>query len=267
MISKVRRVFNGLALIGAVVYFVSCVPNKKIVLLQKKDLNDVAISRDTILRSYVIDTFHYKIQTNDVLSIRFESLTPKEFDFFTNPSAQQGMNVGGVNTLIVGELVDEEGMVPFPVVGKVKVSGLTVFQVQEKLQTMASQYIQSPIVKVRLINYRITLLGEVNVEGTITLSNNRVSMLEAIGLAGGLGELADRSAIKLIRQLGNKTEIQYINLLDENFFRSPYYYVYQNDVLIVPPLKQRPFRKYFGQNLTLVVSTLSLLILALNLTK
>ncbi|MFN7491395.1 MAG: polysaccharide export protein, partial [Cyclobacteriaceae bacterium] len=66
---------------------------------------------------------------------------------------------------------------------------------------------------------------------------------------------------------GGKVEILYVNLLDENFIKSPYYFVHQNDVLVVPPLRQRPYRKYFGQNLALIVSALSLLVLTLNLTK
>jgi polysaccharide biosynthesis/export protein len=249
----------------AILLFSACVSNRKVTLLQKGDVFSKNFPKDTVMRSYAIDTFVYLIQSNDILSVRFESLTPKEFDFFSANAQQQ--NVGAGNALLIGELVDEKGEIPFPVVGKVKVSDLTIFQIQEKLQQIASKYIESPLVKVRLLNYRITILGEVSREGTITLSNNRVSMIEAIGMAGGLGELADRSNIKLIRQKGSRSEVIYINPLDENFIHSPYYYVYQNDVLIVRPLRQRPFRHYFATNLALFVSTISLLLLAINLSK
>lgn len=241
--------------------------NKKVVLLQKKDVNVSDLPKDTIVRTYALDTFNYKIQPNDIIYVRFQSLTPQEFDFFS-PQMQQGnVNIQQGGALFFGELVDENGEIPIPVIGKTKVAGLTIFEIQAKLQNIANDYLEAPVVKVRLLNFRVTVLGEVAEQGTITLTNNRVSILEAIAMSGGLGELADRSNVKLIRQKGGRTEIQYINLLDENFFNSPYYYVYQNDVLVVPPLKQRPFRRYFGTNLSLVVSTISLLLLAINLTR
>ena len=237
-------------------------------MMQKNDVNKSNLKSDSVMRRYTVEKFDYRIQTNDIVSVRFESLTPKEYDFLSTQSGAMvagGGFIGGA--LLLGDLVDEYGQIPFPVVGKVRVAGLTVFQAQDSLQHIANRYLESPIVKVRLLNYRATFLGEVNKEGVILINNNRVSMLEAIGLAGGLTDLADKTDIKLIRQKGELTEVVYLNLQDENFINSPYYYVYQNDVLVVPALKQRPYRKYFGQNLSLIISSLSLLIIVLNYTK
>jgi len=254
----------------SLVMLASCVPNRKYVFLQKNDVKTKNLPIDTVVRTYALDTFQYRVQPNDILSIKFESLTQKDFDFLNSIQSAQ-MTSGTVsfkeNALLIGELVDEGGYIFYPVVGKVRVAGSTVFELQESLQAMAEKYLESPVVKVRFLNYRITILGEVNKEGTIVLTNNRVTLLEAIGLSGGFTDLAKRSQVKLIRQKDNDVEVVYLNLLDEDFIKSPYYYVHQNDVLVVPALSQRPYRKYFGENFSLVVSALSLLILTLTLTQ
>ena len=90
-------------------------------------------------------------------------------------------------------------------------------------------------------------------------------MLEAIGLAGGFTDLADKSNVKIIRQTRDHAEVYYLNLLAEDFVASPYYYLNQNDVIVVPPLKQRPYQVYFGKNLALVISSLSLLLIVISL--
>ena len=258
-----------LLFLAALLGLSGCVTRKKILYLQKEGDLDKKHPSDSITREYDLVDFNYKIQTNDIISVRYQSLTAKEFDIMVQQSQSNNINnnIGSnIGALLIGELVDEEGEIPIPVIGKVKVAGMTIFQAQDTIQKLADKYLESPIVKVRLLNYRATILGEVLKEGTITFGNNRVTMMEAIAMIG-LGELADRSHVKLIRQTGSKTEIHYINLLEEDFLRSPYYYVYQNDVIIVPPLKQRTYRKYFGQNAALILSVISLFLVTYSLTK
>lgn len=244
----------------------SCVSNKKIVYLQKDDVNKKDLPLDTALRVYTQIPSDYRVQPNDALYVRFQSLTPEEFDFF-KAEATGGAASGNQNAQLRSELIDPEGNITFPVVGKVKVAGLTVFEIQDKLQLLANEYLKSPVVKVRLVNFRFTMLGEVNAEGTITTPNNRISLPEAIGLSGGLGELADRKNVKIIRQKDGVTQVAYVNLLDENFMTSPYYYIYQNDIVVVPALRQRPLRKYFAQNVGLFLSAASVVLLIINLSK
>lgn len=245
----------------------SCVTNKKYVYLQNEDVNVKDLPKDSLVRTYKLPMYEYQIQQEDNISVRFESLTPQEYDIFNRSLVpqQQNMNLNQGNAILIGELVDPAGEISFPVIGKVKVAGLTVYEIQTKLQALANQYLESPVVKVRLINFRLTLLGEVKQEGTVILPNNRVSFIEAIGLAGGLTDFADKRNVKLIRQINGKAEVRYLNLLDESFINSPEYYVYQNDILIVPALRQRPYQTYFGKNLALVISSLSLLLITITL--
>lgn len=260
-LSRFLFFFASLALVLS-----ACVTNKKYVLLQKNDLYK-SVPIDSVVRDHQTVPFDYKVQPEDILSVQFESLTPKDFDFLNQNQAGPGSSSNAYqgNALLIGELVDRNGEILLPFLGKVKVGGLTIFEIQDHLQAIARPYLDTPVVKVRLVNFRFTILGEVNREGTITVSNNRVSLLEALGLAGGMTDLADRHKIKLIRHVNGHSDVQYINLLDENFLTSPYYYIHQNDVLIVSSLRQRPYRKYFSQNFSLVLSTLSLLLLSVNL--
>lgn len=248
------------------IFFTSCVTNKKYVLLQQDDVNVKNLPKDSLVRSYALQNYEYKIQPEDNISVRFESLTPKEYDIFNRDiQQQQNQNLNQANAILIGELVDPNGEITYPVIGKVKVAGLTVYEAQMKLQQIADQYLESPVVKVRLINFRFTILGEAKNEGTVVLSNNRVNYIEAIGLAGGLTDLADKRNIKLIRQINGKAEVRYLNLLNEDFINSPEYFVHQNDILIVPALRQRPYQVYFGKNLALMISSLSLLLLTISL--
>ena len=251
----------------------SCVVNKKYQYLQHDDVNleTNAAPKDSVLRTYNLDDFEYKLQPEDILSVQFFSLTPEEYDFFSLKQNQGGNNTQqfttGAGALVYGYLIDENGEIEFPVVGPVRISGLTVFEAQNKIVEVARQYLESPVVEVRLLNFRFTVLGEVRREGTINSLNNRITMLEAIGLAGGFTDFADKANVKVIRQGEGQAQVYYLNLLEEDFVNSPFYYMNQNDVIVVPPLKQRPYQIYFGKNLALVISSVSLLLIVLNLVK
>jgi polysaccharide export outer membrane protein len=261
---------NWLFFILAGVVFCSCVPNRKMVYLQHDDLaNRHNIPMDSVLRRHPMSIREIKIQPLDILNVNFESLTTEEFDFLAKSSPNSRGGGGGNNAAssLSGILVDANGEIEYPVIGKVKVGGLSVFEAEKKLQQIASQYLRDVVVRVRMLNFRYTMLGEVNGEKTITTANLRLTMAEAIAQAGGLTELADRSHVKVIRQVGNESQVYYISLLDENFIESPLYYVQQNDVIIVPPLRQRTFKKYFTSNLGMMASVITSILFLLSITR
>jgi len=251
--------FFGLALL----VFNACVPAKKLVYLQKEDelKKKKDIPTDTILRSHALDIREYRIQPLDVISVSFETLSDESdaFDFLSKLAVQQGRS--GASAAATGIVINTEGFIEFAVLGNIKVSGLTIFEAQDTIKAVASKFIPDVIVRVRMLNFRFTVLGQVNGEKTVVSSTTRLTMMEAIGQAGGLGELADRSRVKVVRQNGDKAEIFYVNLLEEDYVESPYYYVQQNDVIIVPPLKQRTFRSYFTSNLAIITTTISFVLL------
>ncbi len=185
--------------VAVVVMFSSCVPNRKYVLLQKNDVNKKDLPLDTVLRSYQLKLTDYKIQPQDLLSVNVETLTPDEYNFIKelNPvqcGAGGAMRMGGMAAF--GYLVENDGMVQFPVIGKIKFTGLSVFEAEEKMKEVLAAYLRDPIVRIRLLNFRFTFVGEMN--NQITSPFPRISLVEAIAQAGGLPELANRENIKII---------------------------------------------------------------------
>lgn len=255
-------------LIGVLLIMASCVPNKKLVYLQHDDLHDKNLPKDSVTRSYDMQREPYRIQPEDILMVTFNSLTDNDYDFFKKVEPQmQGGGGGGGGLLFAlrGELVDIDGNIFFPIVGKIKVAGLTVYEIQDKLQSIANKYLDEPVVRVRLVNFRATFLGEVRREGVFTSVNPQISVMEAIGSMGGLTEMADRRNVKIIRQINGENHVFYIDLLKEAYLHSDFFWLHQNDIIVVPPLKQRTFATYSRQNIAIFASTISAALLVVNL--
>ncbi|MGK7389510.1 MAG: polysaccharide biosynthesis/export family protein [Candidatus Cyclobacteriaceae bacterium M2_1C_046] len=260
MTFKKLLIFNGFILLS----FTSCVTNKQYAYFQKDDLYKQNVE-DSVYRTYNLPDFEYKLRPYDILNIKFYSLTGEELNIFKREQMTDSRVMQGEAALLGGYLIDEYGKVSFPVVGKVELSGLSLSEAEEKLKNIAAIYLEEPVVEVKLLNYRFTLLGEVNNEGVQSTFNYAITIPEAIGMAGGLSDLADRGNLKIIRKINEKNVIFYVNLLEEDFFNNSKFYIHPNDVIVVPPLKQRPFRKYFTQNLAVFNSSISVILVGLNL--
>jgi polysaccharide export outer membrane protein len=160
--------------------------------------------------------------------------------------------------------VSADGTIDFPVVGNIKVEGLTRSQAIEVIKNKLSSYVVNPTVSLRILNFRITVLGDVRTPGTFTIPNERISILEALGIAGDLLITGERQNILVIRDEGGKRKEYRVDLTKESLFSSPVYYLQQNDVVYVEPNRAKRSAALINpSNAGLVIASLSLLITSL----
>jgi len=204
----------------------------------------------------------YHIQPNDVLSIRVQSTQPALSEQF-NLNGTQSVYSGDPGTLyLTGYPVDETGNVTLPTVGKVAVNNLTLDQAQRRIQQQVGRYIRDANVLVKLLSFKVTVLGEVRTPGRYFIYNPQATVLEGLGMAGDLTEFGNRKNIKLVRQTAKGSEVILLNLTDPKLLESPYYYLRPNDALYVEPLRARTARGNVT-NLALVFSGISAVVLLL----
>lgn len=159
-------------------------------------------------------------------------------------------------------LVDNQGEIDFPVLGRLKISGLTKNECEALIREKLVPYLkETPIVNVRMVNYKISVLGEVTRPGTFTVNNEKVNVLEALAMAGDMTVYGVRDNVKLVRENANGERlIQTLNLNDADLVRSPYFYLQQNDILYVSPNKTKARNSDIGNSTTLWISATSILV-------
>ncbi|WP_139262765.1 polysaccharide biosynthesis/export family protein [Flammeovirga pacifica] len=228
------------------------------------DYKEIELDYDSVMRSEkVIPLQLLTLRPFDQIKIEVKTATPDEYNpylLIDRSNANNLQNIGGPLGTIVGFNIDENGNIELPLIGDVKLSELTINEAERLLQGKLKDLMDEPTVYIKLLNFRFTVLGEVKSPAIYGTLNREISILEGIAQAGGVDELGDRSRIKLIRKNNDIAEVVYIDLNSESFIASPYYYLQQEDVIIVMPLRQRPFLKYFSQNLALVTSITGLVI-------
>jgi polysaccharide export outer membrane protein len=181
-----------------------------------------------------------KIQPDDVLFILVRALdqeTAEPFNLFSGNMNMQQM--GQNNPTLQGYLVDPGGYIDFPVLGRLKLDGMTVEDAKALILQKLTPYLKDPVIIIRFMNFRFTVLGEVGSPGTITVPGERITILEAIGQAGDLTPYSNREKIVVMREQNGKREFGYVNVHSQDVFQSPFFYLQQNDIVYVEPTKAK----------------------------
>ncbi len=240
------------------VLFSSCGSTKKIAYLQNSDSINFEQSR------FLYDA---RIMPKDQITISVNTTTPEvsqPFNLLLQNAYTQGANLSSGRGTLMPYLVDNEGYINFPIVGKLKVGGLTKSEAEQLVTEKIRPYMaetENPVVTVTMASYSVSVLGEVNRPGTFQVSREKITILEALAQAGDLTIYGVRDRVKLIREDANgEKSVVTLNLNDANIINSPYYYLQQNDVVYVEPNKIKAQNSKVGQTTTLWFSATSILV-------
>ncbi len=222
------RLLSLICFIPVCFFFISCGTQKKTA------YNYIENVRDTAGKD-VAKIFEAVIQKNDLLSIQVysNSTKPEITDALYNPPA---LNATGANS--AGYLVDLEGNIRFPRLGVIRAEGLTKKQLADSITSKITD-LENPTVIIRFLNYRITVLGEVGRQGTFVIPYEKVTIFEALGLAGDIPVTGKKDNVRVLREINGNREIGTIDLTSKNVFESPYYSLQQNDVVLVDVKKSK----------------------------
>lgn len=215
----------------------SCVSTKTVPYFQ-----DISVAEKSTMDSSAAFTDPV-IQPDDILSVSIFTIDPMSSAVVNQATSGQALGASSASTIgqqqISGYLVDKNGEIELAVLGKIKLVGLTTYQARDLIRTKAAELYKNPSVQVRFANFKITILGEVVRPAAYTLPNEKVNVLDAIGLAGDLTIYGKRDNVLLIRDNNGKKEFARFSLNSSDLFSSPYFYLKQNDVIYVEPNKAR----------------------------
>ena len=207
----------------------SCLSNKQTVLMQDSDWKS---TQATVVNN---DVGLYRLQVNDVVSVRIKSLNKEQTEHI-NIQPDNVMNINSAATFINGYSINDQGYIQVPSIGKVKIEGLTIHQARDLVQSRADEEFKGATAIVSLMSFKISVLGEVRKPGYFYIYNNQLNLMEALAMAGDLDDYADLTRVHLIRQRADGSESILMDLTDPGILANPFYYLQPNDVVYVPPI-------------------------------
>ncbi|OUR90674.1 sugar transporter [Flavobacteriales bacterium 34_180_T64] len=244
---------QNLIVILVLILITSCASRQDVVYFQ----DEVASESDTIAYFHEIS---YK--TDDMLTIDVSAIDPeaaKPFNLAAVSYNTESVISAQGSLKMQTYLLDANGNIEFPVIGTLKLGGLTRAEATLFLKEKLAEYIKDPIVNIRLANFTITVLGEVNKPGTFTVADERISLSEALGLAGDLTIWGKRDNVFLIRENNGKKQYAKLDLTSIKVLNSPNYYLAQNDVIYVEPNSAKVKQSAYNQNSVVWISAIATL--------
>lgn len=251
-----KKGISRLVILMISMFLFSCASKENLVYLQ-----NTSNAKETL-------QFQTKIQPDDVLMIVVSSENPEVAAPYNLKSvALQANSEEAIQTQRTQTyIVDTEGNIEFPVLGKVKIGGLSKEDAVVHIKALLKDHVKDAVVNMRILNFKISVLGEVKNPGTFNVSSERITILEALGKAGDLTIYGKRKNVLLIREENGTTSTIRIDLTKSDFINSPYYYLSQNDVLYIEPNKTKINSSAVGPNIALGISALSLVVTIIALT-
>ena len=240
-------------IILATILITSCGTKEDIVYFNGVSSKDNIVGIDSYSPTYHID---------DELVIVVNALDPEAARPFnqTSVSYTEDIRSSVGRERIQSYLIDSDGIIKFPVLGEIKLSGLNREQATNLIEDKLTDYIKDPIVNIRTLNYKITVLGEVNRPGSYTTPNERITLIEALALAGDMTIYGERENVLVIQDYDGKKTYTRVNLKSQELFESPVYYLSQNDVVYVEPNKTQAKSSSIGPSTGVIFSALGVLI-------
>lgn len=227
----------------------SCASRKDVIYFQDTGIFETQVNTNTFVSKFKVD---------DLVSIYVSSLNPEASAPFN--LVKGGGIDGGLRAEQVDYLVDQAGEIDFPVIGKLKIAGLTPDELRGLIRDRLSDYLKNPIINIRLLNFTVTILGEVNRPGTYPVNGEQITILEALGLSGDLTIRGVRENVLVIRDFNGTKVYTRIDLTSKNMVKSPVFYLTQNDVIYVEPNQSGISASSLDNRATIAISIASILI-------
>jgi polysaccharide biosynthesis/export protein len=244
-------------------FFASCLSHKELINFRTGE--EKAPTLPNLVKQDILNLMDIKLQVNDVLAIIVGSpdggVLALPFNLLPPQMAAQVLTPTSPTTF----LVNSEGYIDLPSLGRLKAAGLSIKELREDIFTRVSKDLLNPSVNVRLINFKVSVMGEVTIPGSIQVESERITILEALAKVGDFTPYSDRRHVMVIREKNGVREIGDLNLKDTKFFTSPYYFLQQNDVVYVEPTRgkiaqiQQPVNTYL-QPVQVGISIIAILI-------